>query len=174
MSRFALAPALRARLSRAAVAVRAGTLGTVVVGVALACGCGRPCRRIDVTPLPLACASTSSFFGELHFDDAATFESFLEIECLPDAEDAVVKDIVDSVDFTVDAVFVAVGDRAQTGRCIGERESDGVDVCEDGLRVGFSDVLRDEAACSGKWTVAFSLPRAELRAALDTPSSTGF
>ena len=132
-------------------------------------GCGDACRGIDVKPMALVCSVSGSFAGEIHFDDAASFSSFLLDECLPDANEADRQALVDNVDFTRDAVFVAAGLRQQQTRCISDRKQDGVQVCQDGLRVGFADTISDTSPCSGKWTVAFALPRAELRAALDTP-----
>lgn len=129
-------------------------------------GCGRPCRAVDVKPVSFACAPSAPFRGERHFDDAATFESFLELECMPEAAAEDVTALVDQVDFTRDAIFVAAGDRAQAGRCVSERKADEVEVCDDGLHVAFADRLAESSACGGTWTVAFALPRAELRAAL--------
>ena len=145
---------------------------------ALACvvatlSCGRPCRAIAVTPVALACDAAAAFEGENHFDDRATFETFLESdECLPDADDAARAEVLESVDFLNDVVFVAVGDRGQTGaagevlRCIESRAADVVEVCDDGLRIAFADRVTDATPCPGKWTVAFQLPREEMRAAL--------
>jgi len=74
--------------------------------------------------------------------------------------------VVQSVDFLTNVVFVAVGDRAQVGRCIEDRQADVVEVCDEGLRVAFSDQVTDASPCAGKWTVAFQLPREEMRAAI--------
>jgi hypothetical protein len=146
----------------------------VVVTVAISAACGEACRVITTKQLALTCSSTSDFEGEIHFDDSATFESFLLTDCLPDDTDAQRQEIVNSIDFTKNAVFVAVGARQDPGgsRCIADRQDDDVQVCDDGLRVDFNDKVTDDTQCQGKWTVAFSLPRAELRAALGTQVSS--
>lgn len=144
---------------------RVPILVAIVALVVTSLGCGRPCRKIAVTPVQLRCQSASTFSGELHFDDRATFESFLTAECLPDATDGEVAAVLDAVDFLADVVFVAVDDRAQVGRCLETRTPEVVEVCQDGLRVSFGDNITDALDCPGKWTVAFTLPRAEMRAA---------
>lgn len=133
-------------------------------------GCGPACRAVEARPLSLSCADASPFLGELHFDDAATFESFLELDCLQDADSVARGAVVRAVDFTTEAVFVAVGRRAQGARCLAARAAETVEVCDTGLRVGFDDeeegVESATDSCGGKWTVALALPRAELRAAI--------
>ena len=140
-----------------------------VVGVGLVSStvsCGRPCRAIAVQPVELRCQDTSTFTGEIHFDDRATFASFLESDdCLPLSEADEVTAILDSVDFLEDAVFVASDVRALSGRCIAKRDAEVVEVCNDGLRLSFGDDVTDDTECPGKWTVSFALPRAEMRAA---------
>lgn len=140
----------------------------VVVTCAIALSsCGRPCRAIAVQPVALGCQSTGTFNGEIHFDDVPTLEAFLESDqCLPDAVDTERAEIVDSVDFLNNALFIAVNAREQLGRCIEEREADVVEVCDDGLRIAFADRVTDANPCPGKWTVAFQLPREEMRAAI--------
>ena len=129
--------------------------------------CGRPCRAIAVQAVDVGCQSTGTFNGELHFDDVPTFEAFLESDqCLPDAVDGERAAVVESVDFLNNALFVAVGARAQLGRCIEDRKADVVEVCDDGLRIAFSDRVTDASPCGDKWTVAFQLPREEMRAAI--------
>ncbi len=129
-------------------------------------GCGRPCRAVAVEAVDLGCQSTGSFNGEMHFDDVPTFEAFLESDqCLPDAVDDERAAVVDTVDFLSNVLFVAVDSKEQLGRCIEEREADVVEVCDDGLRIAFADRVTDESPCPGKWTVAFQLPREEMRAA---------
>ena len=136
--------------------------------LAVLAACGTPCRAVQVKPLPLTCAGSAPS-GEIHFDDAATFQTFLDGQCLPDSDVSARRAVVNGVDFTKNAVFVAVGQRAQTARCISDRQEDGVEVCDDGLRVGFADRITDTTPCGGSWTVAFIIDRADLRAALDTP-----
>ncbi len=135
-------------------------------------GACQPCRAVDAKPIDLECAAASTFIGELHFTDPATFRSFLTDRCLgagsADAADA----IVGSVDFASDAVVVARGARAGAARCIERRSVDGVASCTDGLRVVFDDQVSNEPACGGTWTVALSLPRSELRAALGEDADT--
>ena len=144
-------------------------MSTTLVAVLGFGGCA-DCRPADVQPLLVACDG-SAFRGELHLDTAATFRSFLRDRCIPQASDAEIDAFVGQVDFTVDAVFVAAGARAGVSRCIAEREAESVEVCNDGLRISFADVTTADATCGGDWTVAFAMPRSELRAAL--ASSTG-
>jgi hypothetical protein len=155
----------RPRRLLAAVAGIVGAVAvTTVVGQPLA-ACA-PCHGVDAEALDLECASSSTFDGELHFTDAATFRSFLTDRCLgPDAA-AAVTELVDAVDFATDAVVVARGARAGTARCVEERTVDDVSVCDDGVHVAFADVVTNATPCAGDWTIAFSLPRAELRAAI--------
>ena len=110
----------------------------------LLASCSPPCRTIAVAPLALICQDLSTFTGEVHFEERATFESFLSAECLPEATDAEITAILDSVNFAEDVVFVAVNNRAQAGRCLRTRVADGVEVCQDGLRISFSDGVVDE------------------------------
>jgi hypothetical protein len=144
-------------------------LGPLVAGTTLAIvaaceGCGPACRAIDVQPLPLEC---TAFDGDLHLDDPVVWESFLEIQCLPDVSREALEELVASVDMSEDAVFVSAGVRApQPGRCIEGRAVAAVEVCDDGLRVAFDDEVSAADPCTGSWTVAFALPRSELRAAL--------
>lgn len=141
---------------------------TLVALAAIAgASCGRPCRGIATVPIDLACDGLGTFTGELHFDDRATFETFLAgAQCIPDATDEQRAAIAGSVDFLTNVAFIAVGDRAQLGRCIEAREADAVEVCDDGLRIAFADRISDDTACGGKWTIALQVPRAEMRAAL--------
>jgi hypothetical protein len=137
----------------------------VVTALGGSAGCGRACRGIETKPLALDCDLASALPVDIHFDDAATFETFLETQCLSDPSEEAVRDLVDQVDFTTDVVFVSLGNRQQRERCIAEREADTVEVCDDGLRVGFADKLSEADTCSGKYTVAFTLSRADMRAA---------
>jgi hypothetical protein len=167
------------RRARAALAVVAGVSAVVGAHVALGVAAGgcTSCRVIEPAPLALDCSTTSTFLGELHFVDAASFRSFVADRCLPEATLADVDELVASVDFSTDGVFVARGLRTSGVRCIEGRVVDEVSVCDEGLRVVFVDEESSDAACNGLWTVAFSLPRAELRAALaedpaaDAPSA---
>lgn len=142
----------------------------IAVGVlALAPGhaaCGRPCRPITVAPLELQCDADAFYEGELHYDDAAVFESFLSQDCMPSASPEQVAAIVGGVDFLANVVFVAVGPRQVAGRCVERRDAALVQACDDGLRVAFDDRLSTDEECVGRWTVAFSLAREDLRAAL--------
>ncbi|MDP2339442.1 MAG: hypothetical protein Q8O67_00680 [Deltaproteobacteria bacterium] len=127
-----------------------------------------PCRRVETTPIEIDCDANADFVGELHLDTAASYRSFLNDRCLPEGREAEIDALVDAVDFTVDAVFVARNLRQGASRCIEERAADSVDVCDDGLRVVFRDEESGDATgCAGHWTVAFVLPRGELRAAID-------
>jgi hypothetical protein len=140
-------------------------LFVVVTGVdATACGPG--CRTISTRALPLVCEPTATFTGELHFDNAATFETFLEQQCAPSLTSDSRTALVSSVDFAQEGVFVAVDANAQPGRCIQKRAAAETDVCTDGLRVAFDDVVTDSGSCPGRWTVAFALSRDDLRTAL--------
>lgn len=151
----------------AAVAALSFSLSLWLAVASASGSCGRPCRSIAVQRVDVGCASTGTFNGELHFDDVPTFEAFLESDqCLPDAIDEERAAIIESVDFGANALFVAVGDRAQLGRCIEDRQADIVEVCDDGLRVAFADRVTDANPCAGKWTVAFQIPREEMRAAI--------
>lgn len=125
-----------------------------------------PCHPVTTTPIALDCDAGAAFTGELHFDSAASFRSFLNDRCLLESSNEAIEAIVADVDFGVDAVFVARGPRDSAGRCITERGAESVNVCDDGLRVVFDDVESSDAACGGSWTVAFKLPRDEMRAAL--------
>ena len=158
-------------------ALAAGTLAVcTLVAVGLAAGCGSGCRVIDVVEQPLLCDANATFVGENHFDDAATYESFLSGECLPNNTPADLDSRVSAVDFSVNAVFVAVGAKnLGTSRCITTRALDRVEACTDGMRVSFLDDLVEDAVCPGTWTVAFALSRADLRAALpDEPTGQTF
>lgn len=135
-----------------------------------AAGCGPPCRDIQTRPLDFACEATRGFSGELHFDSEATFETFLAQQCLSRSSDELAREIAASVDFTREAVFVAVGPLSlDQERCLESRELASCQVCEGGLKVLFQDATRDiGAVCpSTVWTVAFALKREDLRAALD-------
>lgn len=120
-------------------------------------------------PLDIPCASANPVSGEHHFDSAATFDTFLRDVCeLTDDEE--VAGWLQQVDFAREAVVVSRGPFAlSASRCLTSREVDGVWVCDGGLKVAFHDVETDGAACAeGRWTVAFALSRADLRAALES------
>lgn len=157
---------------RALMAMVALPLAAALAAVAPACG--RPCRQVTTTPVELECEPGAVFTGELHLDDAAVFESFLALECIPSASPDQVAAIVGSVDFLQDVVFVAVGTRAMQSRCIESRAAASVSACDDGLRVAFNDHLTGEPACVGLWTVAFALAREDMRAALGTDEPVAF
>jgi hypothetical protein len=146
--------------------VLAGLAATLApaAGVPLA-GC-LPCRAIEARPLALDCTAQSTFRGELHFTDAATFRSFLTDRCLgPDAV-AAADALVAGVDFGTDAVVVGRGPRAGTGRCIEARAVESVSICDDGVRIAFVDTITSALPCTGDWTVAVLVSRSELRSAL--------
>ena len=141
----------------------------LIATVALGPSCAGNCRVVDVRPLDLTCGEVA-LEGEIHFDSAAAFETFLTDQCIPEADDVEVASIVDGVDFSRDAVWVGVRRNAiDESRCIENRQLEATEVCDNGLRVSFVDVLRDDAGdvCTGRWTVAFVIPRDELLAALD-------
>ncbi len=114
------------------------------------------------------------FTGEAHFDSPATYETFLSQQCLYTAGDDAVQARIDDVNFDEEAVFVAVGPAAlDNSRCLETRTLDKAQVCTDGLKVYFADVFqRADDGCPGpRWTVAFSLLREDLRAALEAGDS---
>ncbi len=124
------------------------------------------CRPATTRPLNIDCAVDSTWRGELHLDSAATWRSFLTDQCLIGEAPEVIDAMVDAVDFTSEAVVVARGPRAGVSRCLEAREVETVDICETGVRVVFDDVESGEEVCPGDWTVAFALPRDDLRSAL--------
>ena len=74
------------------------------------------------------------------------------------------RSLVSSVDFTRDAALASTG----PSRLAAASESDKLDhveVCEEGLRVGFYDTFVEDVNCPGKWTVAFALPWRARRSA---------
>lgn len=161
-------PPLVAALTVGCLGAAAATMGG---------GCGQPCRAIQVQPLTVECVADATFDGEIHLDDAAVYQSFLELQCLPGVPATDVAARVAEVDFLTRAVFVAAGARqpeVDVARCIDQRTVDSVAVCDDGLRVAFNDVVSATTPCGGRWTVAFSLDRADLRAAIDEDPGAGF
>ncbi len=131
--------------------------------------CGDLCRTIPSRELDLECG-TSVLEGEIHFDAAAPFETFLSQQCMPDASEEAVRDLVESVDFTTDAVWLSVRRNAiDDTRCLQSRELNEAQVCQRGLKGTFYDEpnVSDEP-CLGRWTVAFVLDRGDLRAALNS------
>lgn len=146
-------------LHRVAVVFVASLLTLVV-------GC-EPCRRIERRVLDLDCSDASSFRDELHFDNEATYRSFLSDRCLPAGDPIDVEARVAEVDFSVDAVVVARGPRVNGTRCITARAVESVDVCTSGLRLIFEDVEGGVDGCpAGDWTVAVVVGRDDLRAAI--------
>ena len=129
--------------------------------------CDVECREAPAEPFEVACDDQSGFFGELHFDRAATFRSFLTAECLANDSERV-NAIVDAVDFSQDGVVFMRGIGNLNGECLKMRDAKSVEVCGSGLRVSFEDeVASGEDCLSNIWTIAFSMPRSELRAALE-------
>lgn len=141
-----------------------------IAAVVVETACGAACRDIAATELrEVECESPPRFTGEIHFDNRATFDTFLRQQCMFTADDTVIDAILDKVDFTTQAVFVAVGPAAiDNTRCVTRRDLDTAAVCSDGLKVSFDDDYASAAeGCPGtRWTVAFSLAREDLRAAL--------
>jgi hypothetical protein len=141
------------------------------------------CRQVQTEELTLECEDNDTpFTGELHFDSAATYETFLAQQCIPSETDNTISAYVSQIDFTNDAAFVAVGPNAiDSSRCVETRELDSVEVCNSGLKVYFDDTYQSSSQpgsdlfCpSGRWTVAFSLSRDDLRAALEAGDSDPF
>jgi len=147
----------------------------VLLGALLAASCGTPCRGIETRALDFECSASATFTGELHFDSRATFDTFLRQQCLSIAQQDTVDALLDEVDFDTEAVFVAAGPhRLDDQRCLVTRELDGAQVCTTGLKIYFADQMqRADAQCPGtRWTVAFALPREELRAAVEAGRQT--
>lgn len=141
----------------------------LVVGLsAVACF---DCRPVQTRDLGVSCSPAASFRGELHFDSADTWRTFLTDRCLFDATDTEVDAAVAAVDFTSEAVFIARGARASVSRCLVVRNVESVDVCSDGLKIIFDDDESGDQACPGDWTISFALPREQLRAALDADAA---
>ena len=136
-----------------------------------ASSCGLPCRTVSVSELDFECEPLAPFRGEAHFDSAATLETFLVQDCLAaEGAEEEAAAILAQVDFGTDAVMVVSGDAVldNGARCILQRRLGACEVCDDGLKVSFDDVETDGAAgcAQSRWTVAFALPREDLRAAL--------
>jgi hypothetical protein len=143
----------------------AGAIGAAfaIAGTVAAC---QPCHTVQARALPLECAPSSTFVGELHFTDATAFRSFLTDRCLGVADVAAVDALVDAVDFSTDAVVVARGARAGSARCVAQRNVDSAAVCDDGVHVAFDDAVTNAQPCPGDWTIALTIARDELRAAI--------
>ena len=158
----------------------AGLLGIFAIGS----GCIDPdlysCRAIATTELLLKCENTNEpFAGELHFDSEATYDTFLTHQCIPGSADSpsIIEGHKSQVDFTVDAVFVAVGPSAiDADRCVEDRSLDSAAACTSGLKVFYDDEYIDpQFGCpNDRWTVAFSLSREDLRSALDAADQNDF
>ncbi len=142
-----------------------GAVAAVVAATAVG-GCV-DCRPVTTRDLGLECSAGSTFRGELHFDSAETWRSFLTDRCLFDASTEQVDAAVAAVDFSREAAFVARGPRAGVARCLEGRAVETVDACGDGLRILFDDTQTGNVVCPGDWTIALALSRADLRSALD-------
>ncbi len=142
-------------------------LVVIAVSAAVVFGGCFDCRPVTTRDLALACSAASTFRGELHFDSAETWRSFLTDRCLFGDDAAGIEDAVAAVDFSREAVFIARGARAGVARCLEARGVESVDACGDGLRVLFVDDESGDANCPGDWMVSFALSRADLRSALD-------
>lgn len=144
----------------------------------LSVGCGSQCEEADARPLDFVCDSPPNFIGELHFDSAPAFDTFLRQQCLYiSGRDEQIDAIMASVDFSTEAVFVAVGPaEIEDNRCLRSRELEAVETCTDGVRVYFEDdiIQLDGIDCAtGRWTVAFVMDKAALLESLDTASGQG-
>lgn len=147
-------------------------LVVIAISAAGVLGACFDCRPVTTRDLALECSPASTFRGELHFDSAETWRSFLTDRCLFDADPSQIDAAVAAVDFSREAVFVARGARAGVARCLEARGAETVDACGDGLRVLFDDDESGETICPGDWTVTFALSRADLRSALDADDAT--
>jgi hypothetical protein len=145
--------------------MRAFLIVSVVISAAMSSSC-LDCRPTAARTLAVDCVTDASWRGELHLDSAATWRSFLVDRCLVGEPPEVIDEWVRAVDFTQEAVVVAKGARGSVSRCLEAREVETVDVCDSGVRVLFEDVESGEQVCPGDWTVAFALPRDDLRSAL--------
>jgi hypothetical protein len=143
--------------------------------LAFAPGCGPFCRDVQTRELEFSCEDGANrFTGEIHFDRPTTFRTFLEQQCIPQSPQSFVDEIVDSVDWSTEAVFVAVGPpNVDATRCVDDRSLERAQVCSDGLKVYFADLYgQSDFGCSGpRWTVAFAMNRQDLRAALEAGES---
>jgi hypothetical protein len=146
--------------------VRVALVAIAIAAAAVLVGCF-DCRPVTTRDLALECSAASAFRGELHFDSADTWRSFLTDRCLFDATGAEIDAAVAAVDFSREAVFVARGARAGVARCLEARGVESVEACGDGLRILFEDSESGDANCPGDWTVVFAIGRADLRSALD-------
>jgi hypothetical protein len=146
--------------------VRVALVAIAIAAAAVLVGCF-DCRPVTTRDLALECSAASAFRGELHFDSADTWRSFLTDRCLFDATGAEIDAAVAAVDFSREAVFVARGARAGVARCLKARGVESVEACGDGLRILFEDSESGDANCPGDWTVVFAIGRADLRSALD-------
>jgi len=147
--------------------VRVALVVTALAAAAVLGGCF-DCRPVTTRDLALECSAASTFRGELHFDSADTWRSFLTDRCLFDATPEQIDAAVGAVDFSREAVFIARGARGGAARCLEARGVETVDACGDGLRIVFADDESGDALnCPGDWTVTFALSRADLRSALD-------
>jgi hypothetical protein len=142
-------------------------VSVVVVVVATVVGGCFDCRPVTTRDLGLECSAASTFRGELHFDSAETWRSFLTDRGLFDASAEQVDAAVAAVDFSREAAFVARGARAGVARCLEVRAVETVDACGDGLRILFDDTQTGSVECPGDWTISLALSRADLRSALD-------
>ncbi len=132
------------------------------------CGaCAIPCRPVEHRVLDLQCPENARPTGENHFDSSSTMQTFLEVDCGLSEEQAL--SFLGQIDFSREAVFVAAQERTITDSCIRDRNVIDTQICDDGLRVFFEDVLQDIATqgCpSSHWAVAVVMPREEMRAVL--------
>ena len=100
----------------------------LIATVAWVPSCGGNCRAVNVRQLDLICGE-AALEGEIHFDSAAAFETFLTDQCIPSADDAEVAALVDDVDFSRDAVWVGVRRNAiDESRCIENRQVEATEV----------------------------------------------
>lgn len=161
-------------LGRWRLALVISVAATVIALAASVASCGPACRDIDTWEMSLECTDGRRFTGELHFDSAETFDTFLTQQCISTAPSDDVARVADDVVWDKRAVFVAVGPAAiDSRRCVTSRKLDRAQVCDDGLKVFFLDeyIVADDGCNEPRWTVAFQLRREDMRAALDAPNA---
>jgi hypothetical protein len=138
-------------------------LSTGLLGVVAVVASCSPCRTVPHRNIAIVCDTAATFEGELHIDSAATLTTFLFSECVSVDED--VAAAVAEIDFSNEGAFFVRGLRNTLSGCVNRIIGD-VAVCNDGLRLGFSDEPQGNAGCTGYWESLVAMPRDELRAAV--------
>lgn len=144
-------------------------IALLVVALVWPAACTSPCQSVSYRVIDLRCDPLVGFSGEIHFDNRASFDTFLRSQCLLPDDDVRIESALAAVDFSHEALFVAVRPMiAGNGTCLLERNVDDVAICDDGLNVIFADeYYSDPSSCpNGNWTVAFALARDDMRTAL--------